>query len=65
MFISYEELQAMEEKYLEELKNAQSHLEVIRELIKFAEEKEAIKGACEEAEPELEEQETAIDGIEQ
>ena len=52
MFVSYEELKSMEEKYYEELKNAQSHLEVIRELIKFAEEKEAVKSVCDEVETE-------------
>ena len=39
MFISYEELKVMEEKYAEELRNATAHLEVIRELIKVAESK--------------------------
>lgn len=43
MFISYEELKAMEEKYAEEVRVAQSHLDVIRELVKFAEAKESVK----------------------
>lgn len=42
MFISYEELKAMEEQYAEQLRVAQSHLEVIRELIKVAEEKHVV-----------------------
>ena len=43
MFISYEELKQMEEKYAEEVRVAQSHLDVIRELVKFAEEKQTFK----------------------
>lgn len=43
MFISYEELKAMEEQYCEQLRNAQAHLDVVRELLKFAEEKETVK----------------------
>lgn len=52
MFISYEELKEMEGKYVEELRNAQSHLDVIRELIKVAEEKEPVKSECDEVETE-------------
>lgn len=48
MFISYEELKAMEEQYYEQLRNAQAHLDVVRELLKFAEEKEAVKPTCTE-----------------
>lgn len=63
MFISYEELKAMEEKYEEEVRVAQSHLDVIRELVKFAEEKEAVK--IEEAEEvsQFQEEETAVEEI--
>lgn len=43
MFISYEELKEMEEKYTEEVRVARSHLDVIRELVKFAEAKESVK----------------------
>ena len=43
MFISYEELKEMEEKYTEEVSVARSHLDVIRELVKFAEAKESVK----------------------
>ena len=48
MFISYEELKVMEEQYCEQLRNAQAHLDVVRELIKIAEEKEAVKPTYEE-----------------
>ncbi len=43
MFISYEELKDMEEKYFEQLRTAQARLDVVRELLKLAEEKEPVK----------------------
>ena len=66
MFISYEELKEMEEKYVEELRNAQSHLDVIRELIKVAEEKEPVKSKCDEVDTEEVsefQEETAIETV--
>ena len=60
MFISYEELQEMEARYYEELKSAQAHLDVIRELMKLAEEKEVVEEPVEEI---VEEQEETIEEI--
>ena len=54
MFISYEELKLMEEKYREEVRSAKAHLDVICELIKIAEDKEPVKTCSEiENEPEV------------
>jgi hypothetical protein len=64
MFISYEELKFMEEKYAEEVRVAQSHLDVIRELVKFAEEKVVSKSEETEEVAELEE-ETDVEEIAQ
>jgi hypothetical protein len=58
MYISYEELKAMEEQYYEQLRNAQAHLDVIRDLLKIAEAKEPVKSECDETEVELDEPET-------
>ncbi len=54
MFISYEELKEMEEQHVEQLRVAQAHLDVIRKLIKVAEEKQAV---VEEQQEEVEFQE--------
>lgn len=50
MYISYEELKEMEEKYLEALKSAEAHLDVVRELLKLAEAKAPVEEDCDSTE---------------
>lgn len=58
MYLTIEELKAMEEKYCEELRNAKARLDVVRDMIVFAENKEYPKSEG-EGEAEQFQEETA------
>ena len=47
MCLTIEELYALREQYVEELKKAQAKVTVISDLIKLAEDKEPVKSECE------------------